>query len=196
MGRDQKLPKPDLTIVGGQPRDDHFDPAAVQTEVPVGFEMLLYRAAQDPASKEQLLADRDAAAAEWGIQLRPSERATLETVSDDMLRRMIDRIEPTNPQRSRFMVNVAAAVTSLAAGTVAMGVVEGCGDDGSGGGATTSTTTIGVGGASAGVQPGGSGGLGAGPVGGGGDGGQGATGGDSGGGGAGGAAGGSAGAGG
>ena len=202
MSRNQKLPKPDLTIVGGQPREERFDPGSEDTEVPVGFEMLLYRAARDPEFRQQLLTDRKAAADKWGIRLRPSEQATLEAVSDDALDHMIDRLASANPQRSKFMVNVAAAVTSLAAGTVSLGAVEGCGDETDGASVTTTTTPAGYGGVSAGIPPGGTGGTGGpwttggGGAGGGFGGGGGAAGGVTGGGGAGGSDGGSAGSGG
>ena len=55
MGQNQKLPKPGLTIVGGQPREARVDPTSKETEVPVGFEMLLYRASKEPEFREQLL---------------------------------------------------------------------------------------------------------------------------------------------
>lgn len=167
MPRKPSTPKPNLTIVGGQPRrEERVIPGSENTEIPVGFEMLLYRAAQDPELKLLLLSDRDAAIASAGIRLRPAERATLDAVSDEALGRMIDRIEPSNPQRRKFMGNVAAAVTSLAAGTVAFAGLGGCDEDTSGttpgGSATGPTTTTyttptgGVGGA--GVTPAGSGG--------------------------------------
>ena len=117
MASDPKPQRPDLTIVGGQPSgNDRVIPGSENTEVPVGFEMLLYRAAQEPEFRRRLLADRDATIASSGIRLRPAEHATLDVVSTGALSRMIDRIEPSNPQRRKFMGTVAAAVTSLAAG--------------------------------------------------------------------------------
>lgn len=173
MAHDPKLPKPGLTIVGGQPKRERVDPTAQETEVPVGFEMLLYRAAREPAFRQRLLANRTAAVAESGIPLRPSEQTTLEAVSDAMLEQMIERLQASSPQRSRLMVNVAAAVTSLAAGTAALGALGSCGEDETsrpvtmaGVTSTTDTTTAtltttptGVGGVSAGVNPGGTGGT-------------------------------------
>jgi hypothetical protein len=143
MGHDKKAPQPDLTIVGGQPRPNRRIPGGENTEIPVGFEMLLYRAAQEPDFKQRLLADRTAAVRESGIPLRPSEQATLDVISNAVLETMIDRLVPDNPRRRPFMKNVAAAVTSLAASTAAVGALATCGDDAEpeGGHTTTTTTT-------------------------------------------------------
>ncbi|MBW2523679.1 MAG: hypothetical protein JRI23_05865, partial [Deltaproteobacteria bacterium] len=134
---------------------DRIVPGSENVEIPVGFEMLLYRAAQRPEDKRQLIADREQAAAQWGIPLRASERATLAAVSDAALGAMIDRIQPNNPQRRRFMGNIAAAVTSLAAGTVALGAAAGCDDESSGTATATTTTTPTATSGGAGIGPGG-----------------------------------------
>ena len=49
----------------------------------------------------------------------------LSVATDDALEAMIARIVPTNPKKRKFMSLVAAAATSLAAGTVL--VAGGCG---------------------------------------------------------------------
>jgi hypothetical protein len=94
-------------------------------QVPVGVEKLLYHAARDDDFRELLLSDRERAATEAGVTLRSSERAALEAIPVDTLVAMIDSIVPTNPRRRKFMGLVAAAATSLAAGTA----VIACDDD-------------------------------------------------------------------
>lgn len=143
MSRHHKSRKSGLAKRVRSAHVDRFIPGSEQTEVPVGFEMLLYRAAEDPDFAEALVADRERAAAAWGVPLRPSERATLSAVSDDMLRAMIQRLRPGHAQRRGFMGNVAAAVASLAAGTAAVGALSSCDDDTSSGATTSSTTTAG-----------------------------------------------------
>jgi hypothetical protein len=88
MRNDDKMNRPDLTIVGGQPSKRPNSKEKIQ--VPVGLEKILFHAARDTSFKKLLLADRDAAIEKSRVSLRPSERA---------------------------MLSVAAA-TSLAAGTV------------------------------------------------------------------------------
>lgn len=158
MGEHGKGTKPNLTIVGGQPRPDRVVPGSENTEIPIGFEMLLYRAAEEPEFREQLLSNRAEAIADSGVELRPSERNMLTAIPDRALERMIHRLEPERRPPRRLMGNVAAAVASLAAGTAALGGLNACGDDGGGGsGATATATPAGVGGA--GVGPGGTGGT-------------------------------------
>lgn len=120
MGDDERTAKPDLTIVGGQPskRRHRFDG---KIKVPVGLEKALYLAANDREFRARLLEDWRVALEERGVTLRPSERAVLEASTPRMLARMIDGIVPSNPRRRKFMGLVAAAATSLAAGTAAMG---------------------------------------------------------------------------
>jgi len=90
---------------------------AQRVRVPVGLEKVLYLAARDPALEARLLGDRAEAIAAIGIELRPSERAMLAAAPPEVLRAMIGRIDASNPRKRRFMNLVAAAATSLAAGT-------------------------------------------------------------------------------
>jgi hypothetical protein len=101
-----------LTIVGGQPRGKRQKGTV---KVPVGMEKVLFHAARDEEFKKKLLSDRQAAIAECGIELRPSEEATLKVVSNAALETMIANIVPENPRRRKFMGLVAAAAASLAA---------------------------------------------------------------------------------
>ena len=120
---DAERDRPDLTIVGGQPgRRLRRGP---EVQVPVGLEKALYLAARDDEFKARLLADPAAFIAEQGIELRPSELATLSAISPAVLESMVDRLVPENPRRRKFMGLVAAAAASLAAGTALVS----CDDD-------------------------------------------------------------------
>lgn len=179
----QKLDKVDLTIVGGQPLKTRQMPGAGDVEVPAGLELLLYRASGDASFRKQLLADRDAAIDASGIELRPSERATLRTIDDAALNRMIGALEPDNPWGRKVMRRVAAAATSLAAGTAAATVLVDCSCSSTSDGIEPSTgvdtTTSSTGSTSTGTTQTGMGGTG-GEAGTGGGGGTGGTGGDAG----------------
>jgi hypothetical protein len=96
--------------------------------VPVGVEKLLYLAARDDGFKRRLLDDRAAAIEESGTRLRPSEAAALDAIDSATLERMIGSIVPENPRRRKFMGLVAAAATSLAAGTAVISC-DGASDD-------------------------------------------------------------------
>ena len=110
--------KPPRPLVGGTVgKHTKF---AQTVSVPVGLEKVLYLAARDPKLRERLLADRAAAIAALGVQLRPSESAMLEAAPGDALEAMIEKIDASNPRRRKFMNLVAAAATSLAAGTALM----------------------------------------------------------------------------
>lgn len=87
--------------------------------VPVGLERLLFRAATDPALRDELIRDRTGCAERHGLVLAPSERAVLEVAPAAQLAAMIDAIEPSerNLERHRFMRAVAATAVTLAAGT-------------------------------------------------------------------------------
>ena len=122
MGDDNITNEPDLTIVGGQPKRRRRSEGKVQ--VPVGLEKILFHAARDTSFKKLLLADRDAAIEKSGVSLRPSEHAMLSVATDDALEVMIAKINPSNPKKRKFMGLVAAAATSLAAGTAV--IASGC----------------------------------------------------------------------
>jgi len=123
MAKQDSENRPGLTIVGGQPKSGRRKRGTVK--VPVGVEKLLYHATQNPTFRKELLQDRQGAITRSGVQLRPSEEAMLKAVPDAVLERMIDNIIPENPMRRKFMRVVAAAATSLAAGTAVAGCDEG-----------------------------------------------------------------------
>ena len=125
---DEDFEEPTLTIVGGQPQRKLVGGSigrrakfAQSVQVPVGLEKVLYLAARDPDLKARLLADRAGTIAELGVTLRPSERAMLEAAPCAAIEAMVDRINPGNPRKRKFMSLVAAAATSLAAGTALVG---------------------------------------------------------------------------
>jgi len=107
-------------------------------QVPVGVEKLLYLAARDQDFKRMLLEHRAEAIEASGLTLRSSEAAALQTIDDRALEAMIASIVPTNPRRRKFMGLVAAAATSLAAGTVVISC-DGASGDVLGKGATGDT---------------------------------------------------------
>jgi len=94
---------------------------AQKVRVPVGLEKILFLAARDPELRARLLAERAGTIDAIGVRLRPSERAMLEASPPAALEAMIDKIDASNPRRRRFMGLVAAAATSLAAGTAVVG---------------------------------------------------------------------------
>jgi hypothetical protein len=117
-----------LTIVGGQPQRPLVggsigkrEKFAQKVRVPVGLEKVLYLAARDPELRRKLVEDRAAAIDELGVALRPSEKAMLQAAPAAALEAMIVRIDASNPRKRRFMNLVAAAATSLAAGTATVG---------------------------------------------------------------------------
>jgi len=113
--RDEGRRNPERPLVGGSiGRRARF---AQKVKVPVGLEKIMYLAARDPELRRRLLEDRAATIDGFGVALRPSEKAVLEAAPRAVLEAMIDRINPSNPRRRRFMNLVAAAATSLAAGT-------------------------------------------------------------------------------
>lgn len=116
-GRNEKHPAVSLEGAHASTHGDRRFGSTV--EVPVGLEALLYQAARDEAFKRCLLADRDAAIEACHVELRPSERATLAAIPDDVLAAMVDRLVVQNPRGRSVMNKVAAAVATLAASTAA-----------------------------------------------------------------------------
>ena len=89
-GKDDSF-RPHLTIFGGQPRNKKQKGTM---KVPVGMEKILFHAARDEEFRKKLLNDRQAAIAESGIKLRPSEEAMLKVISNAALETMIANIVP------------------------------------------------------------------------------------------------------
>lgn len=105
------------TIVGGRP------PGSGQPlgSIPRGIEVLLKKAAVDPAFRELLLADRVAAAEQIGLVLESAEAAMLAVAPREHLEAIIARTSVPQEQRRAFLGQAAAAMLA------AMGVItSGC----------------------------------------------------------------------
>ncbi len=111
------------TIVGGQPPANRRQ----SVTVPAGVEKLLYLAATDEAARQELLADRDRAAAARGVTLTESEAAMVRLAPADQLEAMIDALDVSagNVQRRSFLQAVAASAAAVTAGAA----LGGCSDD-------------------------------------------------------------------
>ena len=107
------------TIVGGQPPGQPRRPLRA---IPVGIEKVLYAAAIEPAFREALLGDREAAIRDRGIALESSELAMLRLAPREQLVSAIAALDTSDSSLARrgFLRAVAGAVT-LAAGSVLTG---------------------------------------------------------------------------
>jgi hypothetical protein len=94
-----------------------------ELEIPVSLELVLIRASREEAFRTALLEDPVAALEAGGIEMKPSERAVLLSMSRGVLETMIDRFRPEVHGRSLFARKVATAV----AGSLVVGVVS-CGE--------------------------------------------------------------------
>lgn len=107
------------TIVGGRP------PGCGQPvgEIPYGIEVLVKKASVDDEFRKLLLADRERAALEIGLELNPSEVMMLRAVSDEQLAGIIDHVEVRPDVKPALMGKVAAVMIA------ALGFsITGCGD--------------------------------------------------------------------
>ena len=93
--------------------------------VPVGIELVLYRAALDPGFRDALLNDRSAALTNAGYVLKSSEQAILDAASSAQLSGMIGRIDTQAPPRSKLMQSVQKLVLA-AATTATLVTASGC----------------------------------------------------------------------
>lgn len=105
------------TIVGGRP------PGSGQGigPVPRGIEVLLKKAAVDPAFRASLLTQRAAAASTIALTLTPGEVGLLAAVPAAQLQAMIDATRVPERQRAAFLSGAAAVMLA------ALGLV-GCGE--------------------------------------------------------------------
>lgn len=93
-----------------------------EVTIPISLEQVLLRAASDSTFRDALLEDRIAALAEWGIELRPSELSTLESMPRKALEVTILRLDPQKQRNSAFARTVASAV----AGSMIAFTATGC----------------------------------------------------------------------
>jgi len=103
--RDQAAP----TIVGGRPPERRKS----STGFPLGIEVLLKKASVDRKFRKALLEKRSAVAVEIGLDLSPSEAATLDNVPRSHIEKIIDRTSVPDEQRRVFLGKVAAAMLAL-----------------------------------------------------------------------------------
>jgi hypothetical protein len=111
----QELPAVRTTIVGGRPPGC----GKMLGEIPRGIEVLVKKAAVDPAFRRLLLARRAEAAEEIGLVLQPAEVALLDAVPDQQLRAVIDRTRVAPEVRPAFL-GKAAAVMLVALGVTGL----------------------------------------------------------------------------
>jgi hypothetical protein len=78
--------------------------------IPRGVEVLVKKAAVDPAFKKTLLAKRGRAADEIALELSPTEAALLDAVSEDQLRAIIGRTKVSPRLRPAFLGYAAGAM--------------------------------------------------------------------------------------
>ena len=100
------------TIVGGQPPGSGRRVGAV----PRGVEVLVKKAAVDPAFKKILLEKRAAAAEAIALKLQPAEAAMLEAVPETQLRAIVANTKVSPSLRPAFL-GYAAGVMLAALGT-------------------------------------------------------------------------------
>jgi predicted esterase len=104
------------TIVGGSP----MNRLVQASSLPLNVERLLIQAALSREFRQRLLADREAAAAEAGIDLLPEERALLSHISDETLERTIDLVIMPPVSRRKFLKRAAASVVLALAGSAVL----------------------------------------------------------------------------
>ena len=99
------------TIVGGQPPREGRSVG----NVPRGVEVLVKKAAVDPAFKKTLLVKRARAADDIALKLSPAEAAMLDAVPEDQLRAIIGRTKVSPNLRPAFLGAAAAAMLAALA---------------------------------------------------------------------------------
>jgi hypothetical protein len=99
------------TIVGGQPPREGRSIG----DVPRGVEVLIKKAAVDPAFKKTLLAKRARAADDIALKLEPVEAAMLDAVPEGQLRATIGRTKVSPNLRPAFLGAAAAAMLAALA---------------------------------------------------------------------------------
>lgn len=122
--RPAEQPAVKTTIVGGRPPG----PGKPLGPIPRGIEVLIKKAAVDPAFRRLLLETRDEAAREIDLVLEPAEALMLRAAPREQLQAIIDRTRVHPKLRSAFLGR-AAAVMLVALGAGAIGCPAGIGPD-------------------------------------------------------------------
>ena len=104
------------TIVGGSP----MNRLVQASSLPLNVERLLIQAALSREFRQRLLADRETAAAEAGIDLLPEERALLSHISDETLEKTIDVVIMPPVSRRGFLKRAAASVVLALTGSAVL----------------------------------------------------------------------------
>ncbi|MEW6532447.1 MAG: hypothetical protein AB1473_16570 [Thermodesulfobacteriota bacterium] len=109
-GRGQFPDQPvEPTIVGGRPLGKNRGRASV----PRGIEVLVKKASVDPAFREVLLHERSAAAGKIGLELSPTEAATLNSVPCAQIEQIIENTTVPDEDRRVFLGTVGAAMLAV-----------------------------------------------------------------------------------
>ena len=91
------------------------------TPIPGAIEVLLKKAAVDPAFRGLFLSGPLDAARSIGLDLAPAERTVLSAIPADQLERTAERMEVPEEQRRVFRGRAAAAMLAIVAGTAFLG---------------------------------------------------------------------------
>lgn len=102
----QEKPAVLTTIVGGRPPGCGCD----LSQTPRGMEVLLKKAAVDPAFRAALLARRAGAAEEIGLTLAPAEAAMLAAIPAVQLESIIEKTEVPDESRRAFLGQMGVAM--------------------------------------------------------------------------------------
>ena len=100
------------------------------TPIPGAIEVLLKKAAVDPAFRGLFLSGPLDAARSIGLDLAPAERTVLSAIPADQLERTAERMEVPEEQRRVFRGRAAAAMLAIVAGTAFLVSGGGCGSVG------------------------------------------------------------------
>jgi hypothetical protein len=91
----------------------------MSTEIKSGLQLLLRRAAEDEALRDDLLSRRDLAAAAAGVDLSPNERAVLRAAPADQLAGMIALL-PAALERRAFLRGAGSVAASFLGGVLVL----------------------------------------------------------------------------
>jgi hypothetical protein len=103
------------TIVGGRPPGSGRSTGSI----PRNIEVLVKKAAVDPAFRELLLEQRGAAAAAIQLELDPAEDAMLSAVRREQLAQIVSQTTVPDEQRRVFLGRLAVAMLAIIGGGLA-----------------------------------------------------------------------------
>ena len=95
-------------------------------QIPTGIQAMVSLASVDELFRDQLVRRRSAVAAAVGVWLTPSERAILDSIPEQLLRDLTERMaQPPQPRRSILRQIARTAVIALSAGLISQ-AAPGC----------------------------------------------------------------------